>query len=280
MTQSVNPLMQYFRQPSIYLTLPSRGEYWAKDSVNLPQNKELPIYPMTAIDEITYRTPDALFNGQAVVSVVQSCVPNIKDAWECPASDLNAILTAIRIASYGHNLELTTVCPKCSTADDYTLDLRGVLDQMTMPDFSKSVVYGDLEITFRPMTYRYQNETNQLQFENQRLLQMIPASDLPDEEKISRLNDVLKQITELTIEAIKYSIASIRTPNAMVTETEYIREFLKNCDRTLFNTIKDRVIALRETSELKPMQVKCQHCENEYTQPLTLDMTSFFAPAS
>ena len=272
--------MQYFRQPSIYLQLPSRGEYWANGSLDLPHNKELPIYPMTAIDEITYRTPDALFNGQAVVSVVQSCVPSIKDAWECPAVDLNALLTAIRIASYGHNLELTTTCPACSTADDYTIDLRSVLDQMKMPDFSKSIHYGDLEITFRPMTYRYQNETNQLQFENQRLLQMIPSSDLPDDEKIKRLNDVLKQITELTIEAIKYSIASIRTPQAIVTETEFIQEFLRNCDRTLFNTIKEHVIALRETSDLKPMDVKCQHCNHEYTQPLTLDMTSFFAPAS
>ena len=151
---------------------------------------------------------------------------------------------------------------------------------MKMPDFSKSITHGDLEITFQPMTYRYQNETNQLQFENQRLLQMIPGSDLPDDEKIKRLNDVLKQITELTIEAIKYSIASIRTPSAIVTETEYIQEFLKNCDRVLFNKIKDHVISLRESSELKPMNVKCQECDHEYTQPLTLDMTSFFAPAS
>lgn len=280
MTQSVNPLMQYFRQPSIYLTLPSRGEYWETGSLDLPQNKELPIYPMTAIDEITYRTPDALFNGQAVVSVVQSCVPNILDAWECPAPDLNAILTAIRIASYGHNLELTTVCPKCETEGDYGLDLRSVLDQMKMPDFNKPIKHGDLEITFQPMSYRHQNETNQLQFENQRLLQMIPGSDLPDDEKIKRLNDVLKQITELTIEAIKYSISSIRTPQAIVTETEFIQEFLKNCDRSLFNTIKEHVIALRESSDLKPLPVKCQNCSHEYTQPLTLDMTSFFAPAS
>ena len=280
MTQSANPLMQYFRQPSVYLTLPSRGEYWPEGSINLPRNKELPIYPMTAIDEITYRTPDALFNGQAVVSVVQSCAPDIKDAWECPAPDLNAILTAIRIASYGHNLELTTTCPACSNTDDYSLDLRNVMDRMKMPDFSKSITYGDLEITFRPMTYRNQNETNQLQFENQRLLQMIPSSDLPDDEKIARLNEVLRQITELTIEAIKYSIASIRTPAAIVTETEYIQEFLQNCDRSLFNSIKEHVIGLRESSELEPIHIKCQNCSNEYDQPLTLDMTSFFVPAS
>lgn len=280
MTQNSNPLMQYFRQPAIYLTLPSKGEYWANGSLDMSQTNELPIYPMTAIDEITYRTPDALFNGQAVVSVVQSCVPGIKDAWKCPSSDLNAILTAIRIASYGHDLELSTTCPKCSNEDTYTLDLRNVLEQMTMPDFSKSIKHGDLEISFCPLTYQQQNETNQLQFENQRLLQMIPESDLPDEEKIQRLNEVLVKITELTIEAIKYSISSIRTPTAIVTETKFIEEFLKNCDRNLFTQIKEHVISLRESSELKPLQIQCQNCEHEYQQPLTLDMTSFFAHAS
>lgn len=280
MPQNSNPLMQYFRQPAVYLTLPSRGEYWVDGSLSMPQNKELPVYPMTAIDEITYRTPDALFNGQAVISVIQSCIPNIKDAWQCPAPDLNAILTAIRIASYGPSLELTTTCPSCQNQDDYGIDLRNILDQLSMPDFSKTIKHGDLEITFRPMSYAHQNETNQLQFESQRLLQVIPASDLPDDEKIKRLNEVLKQITELTIEALKYSIASVRTPTAIVTETAYIQEFLKNCDRNLFTTIKDHVIALRETSELKPLDIKCQECGHEYKQPLTLDMTSFFGPAS
>jgi hypothetical protein len=66
---------------------------------------------MTAIDEITYRTPDALFSGQAVVNVIHSCVPSIKNAWHAPVADLNSILVAIRIASYGHELEIETTTP-------------------------------------------------------------------------------------------------------------------------------------------------------------------------
>ena len=98
MTQSANPLRQYFRQPAIYLRLPTSGDHWPEGSINIPPNGELPVLPMTAIDEITYRTPDALFNGQAVVDVIQSCVPSIKNAWAAPAPDINALLTAVRIA--------------------------------------------------------------------------------------------------------------------------------------------------------------------------------------
>ena len=109
---SNNPLRQFFRRPAVYLKLPSRGQYWAPGSLDLPENGELPVYPMTAIDEISYRTPDALFNGQAVINVVQSCVPSILDAGKIPNMDLNALMVAIRIASYGHSLDVASTCAK------------------------------------------------------------------------------------------------------------------------------------------------------------------------
>jgi hypothetical protein len=58
-----NPLRQYFRRPSIYFRLPSDGRYYDASVVSMPPNRELPVYTMTAIDEMTVRTPDALFNG-------------------------------------------------------------------------------------------------------------------------------------------------------------------------------------------------------------------------
>ena len=128
MPQNANPLKQFFRQPAIYLQLPSDGRHWQDQSLTMPENHELPVYPMTAIDEITYRTPDALFNGQAVVNVIQSCVPAVKDGWAVPGIDINALLIGIRIASYGHDLEIGTKCPECGTDAEYTVDLRMILD--------------------------------------------------------------------------------------------------------------------------------------------------------
>jgi hypothetical protein len=280
MTQSVNPLRQFFRQPAIYLTLPTKGEFWHPDAISMPENKELPVLPMTAIDEITYRTPDALFNGQAVINVIQSCLPNVLNAWAAPAVDINAILVAIRIASYGHEMAFGTTCPACTHTEEYQLDLRNVLAQLDSPDFGKTIRHGDMEIFFRPITYKNQTDTNQTQFEEQRTIQQIPGSDLPDEEKLARLNQALRKITELTVQALKHSIAGIRTPDTVVVDPGFIQEFLNNCDRKLFNTIRDHVIALRTASELKPLHLKCTECEHEYDQPLTLDQASFFEAAS
>lgn len=275
-----NPLSQYFRQPSIYIKLPSQGQNYPQGTITMPQNGELPVYPMTAIDEITYRTPDALFNGQATVNVIQSCVPNIHDAWAVPSIDLDTILIAIRIASYGHDMEFATTCPGCQATSERTIDLRTMLDSLRAPDYNANIANGDLEIYFRPLSYKHLNENSQLQFEQQKLLQVIPDSTISEADKMTALTKAFKQLTEITVRSLSISITTIKTPQALVTDQPYIEEFLKNCDRVLFNQIRDHVLALREQSELQPLKLVCDSCNHQYEQALTLDMASFFAPAS
>ena len=275
-----NPLSQYFRQPSIYIRLPSQGRNYPPGTLDMPINGELPVYPMTAIDEITYRTPDALFNGQATVNVIQSCVPNIKDAWAVASIDLDTILIAIRIASYGHDMEFGSTCPSCSDTTERSIDLRTMLDALRAPDYSAHVTHGDLEIYFRPLTYKNLNDNSQLQFEQQKLLQMIPDSTISEDDKMSALTRAFKQLTEITVQSLALSITAVKTPTALVNEPVYIEEFLKNCDRDLFNQIRDHVMKLREQSELQPLRLACTACNHNYEQALTLDMTSFFERAS
>ncbi len=151
---------------------------------------------------------------------------------------------------------------------------------MRSPDYSKSLKAGDMEIFFRPMTYKNINENNAMQYENQKLLQMLPDTEVPDPEKVNALSGALKRITEITVKALAQSIAAVKTPQALVSETEYIEELLKNCDRTLFVRIRDEIVNLKEQAEMQPMSLTCPECKNEYEQAITLDMASFFEPAS
>jgi len=275
-----NPLQQYFRQPSIYIKLPSQGQFYPEGTLDMPPNGEIPIYPMTAIDEIAYRTPDALFNGSAVVSVMQSCVPNIKSPWVIPAIDVDTILISIRIASYGHVMEVGTRCPNCGEDAEHGLDLRSVLDRMKSPDYQSVLKYGDMEFYFKPMTYKDLNENNQMQFEEQRVLQTLNSSESSEADKLNAMSHALKKITEITVKAMGLSISAVKTPTALVTERQYIDELLKNCDRKLFAMIRDHVIDLKTSSEIQPLAMKCSSCGHEYQQAITLDMSSFFAGAS
>lgn len=280
MTETTNPLRQFFRQPAIYIKLPSDGVNWPSGSLEMPHNREIAVYPMTAIDEITYRTPDALFNGQAVINVVQSCIPAIKNAWHMPNIDINTVLIAIRIASHGHELEIESNCPACNESEEYSLDLRTVLDQIRTPDYNQLLDQGDLQVVFRPLSYELQNYHSQKQFEQQQLLNSITRSDLSEDEKLARINAVMSEITKLTIEVLAGSIAGIRTPDSFVSDQAMLTEFLTNCDRMMFNAIRDKVVDLRKDSDLQPVHLKCNSCNHEYDQPLNMDMTNFFEPAS
>ena len=277
---SNNPLRQFFRRPAVYLKLPSQGQYWAPEALDLPENGELPVYPMTAIDEISYRTPDALFNGQAVINVVQSCVPNILDAGKIPSMDLNALLVAIRIASYGHSLDVASTCPECKNEDDFSADLRMILDNLGCPDYGTHMDLGDLQIIFKPSTYEEQNKSAMEQFEKQKILTQMSTTEMSDEERNKMLSESLKQITNLTINLISKSIAAIQIPGAVVTDIEQIKEFLQQSDRTVFRKIRDHVIDLTQKTQIKPLDVECSECHHKYQQEINMDMTSFFETAS
>ena len=246
----------------------------------MPASRELPVYPMTAIDEITYKTPDALFNGEAVVSVIQSCVPNILDAWATPSTDLDAILVAIRIASYGHSMDIGTTCPECKNEHEFGLDLRTVIDNLSSGDYSQPLRAGDLEIYFRPLDYSEITANSQYQFQQQKMLQALSEAEVDDADRVSRINAMMRQIMDVTVNTISQSILEIRTPGAIVTELEHIHEFVSKCDRDLFNRIRDCVIALRQASELRPLKLTCPGCQHHYEQAFTMDMSRFFVSDS
>jgi len=278
--QQPNPLSQFFRQPAIHIRLPSGGKFYPTGTINMPPNGELPVLPMTAVDEITYRTPDALFNGSALVSVIKSCIPSIREPWVMPTTDIDTVLIAIRIASFGHGMDIDTTCPSCKHTDEITLDLRAINDQIRPGDYDKSLSIGNLEFYFKPINYKDVNQNNQVQFEQQQALRIVNSDEIEESAKVEQLNRSMRVINELTLKTIAQSISAIKTPDALVTEIEYIYEFLNNCNSKLFAQLRDYVIALKQASEIKPIDLACPECKHEYTQPFTLDMASFFGTAS
>lgn len=270
-----NPLRQYFRRPAVYIKLPSGGKIYSKDVVNLPENGELPVYPMTAIDEITIRTPDALFNGNAVPEVIKSCVPAIKDPWGLISGDLDAVLVGIRAAGGQNNLEVDSTCPSCQDSSTFGVNLVGLLSTLKMADYSIPLEMNDLEIKLRPMTYREVNSAALNQFDVQKSFGQIEK--LTDEkEKLLATQEAIKKITEVTMMLLTQSIEYIKTPDLVVTEKEYIIDFLKNCDSNVYQGIRDYNTKLKSSTDLKPLQITCASCQNQYEQPFTLNASDFF----
>ena len=102
--------------------------------------------------------------------------------------------------------------------------------------------------------------------------------DITDnEERLKFSGQTMKKLNDLSIFLITETIDSISTPTSIVTEKEHINDFLKNTDKNTFDILKKAAVKLRESSQLKPLKVKCIHCQHEYEQTLSLNVTDFFA---
>lgn len=271
-----NPLKQYFRRPALYIKLPSGGKYYKPGVVIIPPTGELPIYPMTAIDEITTKTPDALFNGSAMVDLIKSCVPDIKDPWAINSIDLDAILIGIRSAGGGNEMEVESRCPSCEDVASYGVNLTLLLSQLVAGDYDKEMELNDLRIKFRPITYKEMNEAGLAQFEIQREFAQLEQE--PDQEvRKQKSQEILKRITTLTIKILTEAIEYIQTPSAKVDNKNFIEDFLNNCDKDMYASVRDYNTELKSATELKPLKLTCVHCKHQYEQAFTLNTSDFFA---
>ena len=283
-----NPLMGFMRQPKIYITLPSHGAYWEEGSLDLPESGELPVYSMTAKDELAFKTPDALMNGQAIVDVIQSCVPNIKDAWKTPNIDLDLILVAIRIATYGEKMTISHRIPVIDEEVEHEVDLRYIIDQITRnTQWQEEVQLNDALTCFiRPLTYKHMTKTGIKAFEMQKIMQTVNDESISDEKKIEIFSKSFNEMTNVSLELISSSIIAIKTPDAIVKDQKFIQEFIRNADNELVQKIQTHINDLKVSAGVQPLKLRPlpeqieAGAPAEYELPITFNNSDFFGIGS
>ena len=284
MTENANPLNKYFRQPAIYVSLPSGTDY--NPNVVAPsETGELGVMPMTAKDEIRFKTPDALMNGQGVVDVIQSCVPDIKDAWQIKSYDLDTILVAIRIATYGETMEMNFTVPGANENVSHTVNLPAILDELSATKVDTYITLKDgLKITVRPLTYKDMTSTSLQTFQQQKMYTAIQDSQLSDEEKAKKFNAAFKTLTDLNTGILLKNISMITMPDGTeITDTAHIKEFVDNANATLVKEIEEKLTQLRGQGAVKPLTLKATEDQIKkgapasYQVPVTFDTSNFFA---
>ena len=280
-TVSHNPLVKHFRQPALYLKLPSGGQFWPEGSLELPLHGEIPILPMSTKDEITLKTPDALLNGQGVVNVIESCCPNIKDAWQTPSIDVDAIIIAIRIASYGNAMDFESTCPKCSEANDYSIDLGNVLTSITPGNYSTKISVDDLKIKLRPQAYFNANKSNMIAFEEQQILRTLAKIEDNPEEAKKAFDQQLAKLININVGMLATSTDYIETPEGqIVSDPKYIEEFYNNCNSAVIKAVRTQLTEFNNAGGIKPVAVQCNHCEHDFEIGIMFDYSSFFGKGS
>ena len=284
MSKENSPLAKYYRQPQIYIKLPTGADYYPEEVVAKTTTGEHPVFPTTANDEILFKTPDALMNGQATVDVIESCIPSIKDAWQIVNYDLDTILIAIRIATYGEKMEVTTTVPVVNEKAMHELTLNHLLDGILQTKITDEVdMTNGLKITVHPLTYKQLVASQLKTFEQQRMYTQVAQSNLSEEEKTKRYTDSFKVLTELNSTLLLDNIKEIKLPDGnTVTDKAQISEFIKNADAKMVKDLEDKLAQLRNQGSVKPQTFKTDDelvkkgAPATYQVPITFDSANFF----
>lgn len=278
-----NPLAKHLRQPKIYIKLPSGGKYWPARALDMTETGELPVYSMTAKDEITFKTPDALLNGQATVDVIQSCIPNIKDAWQMPSVDLDAVLIAIRMASFGEKLDIEVPVPGTSIKKDFTFNLQQLYDSYISKEFTDTFDIEGFRVQIKPLNYKTITSQAIKAFEEQRIISVVNDDSIEDSVKMERFQKSFKNLTDLNVSLIVQSVVALQPAGEdPVTNPNYLKEFLENSEASIFNQIKEHIEAERAKFQQPPVEVEATEEEikagapAKYTIPITFDQSNFF----
>jgi len=283
-----NPLAKHLRQPKIYIKLPSNGEYWPSNSLNKAENGEYPVYAMTAKDEITMKTPDALLNGQATVNVIQSCFPNAVDAWQCPSIDLDAILVAIRMASYGEKIDMSAEVPNTGMVKEFQLDLQTILDHLTNTVYEDIFQIDGFKVQIRPINYKSSTQQAIKAFEEQRIFTTVNDDTISEEVKLERFSKSFAKLTDININVVINSVVAIQPDGEedAVTNPNYLKEFIEGAEAGVFNAIQAHISKQKDKFQQRPIKIEATPEELEagapqtYELPITFDQSNFFGSGS
>ncbi len=279
-----NPLGKYYRQPQIYITLPSKGRYYPSDVFTPTETGEIPVLPMTAKDEMAFKTPDAMMNGQATVDVIKSCIPNFKNPWKMVNYDTDTIMLAIRIATYGETMDITYNVPVTNEQTQTTINLPALLDSIKNIDIKdEAKTSTGFTIKIEPLTYEQLTRVQIAQFEQQKIYSNVADSGLSDEVKNVKFAESYQKINAVNFSMLVDSIKEITTPkDEIVSDRKQIADFIDNCDAKTTSEIEKKLSELRVQSQIKPIQIKAtdeqikKGVSATYEVPVTFDNSNFF----
>lgn len=283
-TPKVNPLLPILRQPKIYVKLPSGGKYWPAGSLNPTVTGEYPVYSMTAKDEIVLKTPDALMNGQGMVDVIQSCMPNVINAWNAPQIDLDVILVAIRMATYGETMSLEVNHATMDGPMEFQVNLREILDNLlsSVTWEERFEVRPDLVLYLKPIDYKIQSNTQIAEFETERMMMIIKDQNIDEDTKVRIFKETFEKVAEKTMEVICRAVYRVESAAGTTDDEDFVQEFMRKCDAEIFDKVKARINELAAINQLKPLRFKStpemleKGAPEEIEVPFLFDAANFF----
>lgn len=275
---TINPLQNYFRTIKLYMKLPSGISYYDPSVIGFTDSGEVGVMPMTGRDELAFKNPDALLNGEALIEVLTSCIPTLKQPRALLTNDIDALITAIRYATYNDSLETELRCPECTHENVFKLDLKYALDNMTELD-SEYVVNLDtgVSVFVRPYAFPAILRTLHAQFEQTKLQRAIESENLTDDQRSSIFGKAFKEIATVKFDLMAGGIDKIvdESQNVNVSDKKHIKDFLYNIDKKSVDKIGDLISKINEIGIRRTFMAKCEKCEHQWESEINFNPVNF-----
>lgn len=273
-----NPLKQYFRQFKLYLKLPSGTSYYPPGSIDFTESGEVGVMPMTGRDELALKNPDSLLNGEALIEVIKSCIPAVKNPRILLTNDIDALITAVRFATFNDSLETNLRCPECSHHNSFKLDLQYALDNMEYLE-AEYVVHLDTgaSVFVRPYTFPDLLKTLHSQFEQNKIARAIENETLSDVQRTEIFAKAFKEVSTLTYELLLNSIIKVvdESKGIDVSNKDFIKEFLFNIDKKSIDKISDIIKEINNIGIKRTFIAKCDACNHEWENEIDFNPVNF-----
>ena len=269
-----NPLSKYFRKPAIYISLPSKGHF--NPEIDQTMIDEVGVLPMTAIDEIGMRSPDALLNGEAMISLIKSCVPSIPNVRNLCNIDVEALYLAIQYATYGKDITHSHKCSKCGSQSDFNIDINFLLNKIPEIDKVEPILYEDLVIHLRPPSLESVTRVALIRIEEQRIIKNIQTESVDETDEVElakRFYSSFKRVANHNVDLLGETIAKIETPNGDVTDRLQIKEFLSNIPSNIVEKINKTVEGItKRPDDLSKFNFVCPENECGHKEDVQLEL--------
>lgn len=273
-----NPLKQFFRGIKLYIKLPSQGMYYEPGIIQFTESNEIGIMPMTGHDELLLKNPDALLNGEALIDVITSCVPAVKQPKALLNNDIEALITAIRYATFNDTLETNIKCPKCTHENNYSLDLQYAIDNMQFLESEYNInLESGITVFVKPYSFPDLLKVLHAQFEQSKIARAIENENLTDQQRADTFKKAFKEIATVKFELMSNGIVRIvnEEHDINVTDKKFIKEFLYNTDKKSIDKISDLIEEINKIGVKKTFSAKCQKCEHEWESEIDFNPVNF-----
>lgn len=229
--------------------------------------EEVGILPMTSLDELELRNPDALLNGEALVSIIKSCVPSIPNPKKIPNIDAEALFLAIRYATYGNDTTHTHTCSNCQEVSDYNIDINYILSKFPTISEKPVVEHDGLKIHIRPNTLESITKVSFIEAEQLKLVEYYASPEFKSDavdNSAQRIYDSFRRIATHNVDLVSDAILHIETDDGtIVDDRQHINDFIKNVPKSVVDKIKESVKKISDKpKDIGKMEFTCQDCSH------------------